>query len=392
MRYGSWMAEPAAPDRETREHLYDVLAELIARGGASSLLRAPVMPGEAAFPEPWAPSRTGVKLLLLRLLWHAGIDRAVEIDDRRSEGAPPTERKPATCVAAIEIRKTEIAFALGFVGTDDVVGTLAHEVGVAHAALNRPEAIEPYRSAELPMIAVDPDVDFERGSLAAVYLGLGVLAANAAFQQYSRSGQFTGAYYTLEYDVLRAGYLPMSALAFLLAVQAIVRGDSTPPKGLSPPQRDEVAAWMAVLPEAKLLRVRLGIRAEAEPEPRPAVVAFADAELEHEAPPAKIAFRWQTNRAWLGMFAGTVLGVGVAVIVSRGLMPPLALGGGVGGHVVGRSMRRKRCSGCATMVAADATTCRHCGAALRGDIAHLSDRLEAEERLTEADTDQHPDA
>jgi hypothetical protein len=33
------------------------------------------------------------------------------------------------------------------------------------------------------------------------------------------------------------------------------------------------------------------------------------------------------------------------------------------------------------VVAIDATTCHRCGAALRGDIASLSERLEAEERL-----------
>jgi hypothetical protein len=375
------VAQPAKPDAETREQLLDVITEYVARGGAQPLLLPPVVPGEAAFPEPWAPSRGGVTLLLRRLMSHAGIHRGVVIEDRRAEGAPPTERKPATRVELIEVRKTEVAFALGFIGTDDCVGTIAHEVGVVHAVLNRPDDADPYRSAELPVIPVDPDVDFMRGSIATVYLGLGVLAANAAFQQYSRSGQFTGAYYTLEYDVLRAGHVPMSALAFLLAVQAVVRDEDAPPLGLSPPQRDEVAAWIVELPDRKALRERLGIPTDATVEARrPPVVAFEDTELEHEAPPQKIAFRWQTNRGLLGLFAGTVLGVGVAVFVSRGLMPYMMLGGAGGGAVIGRRMRRPRCSGCATIVVADATSCRKCGAALRGDIAHLSDRLEAEER------------
>ena len=138
------------------------------------------------------------------------------------------------------------------------------------------------------------------------------------------------------------------------------------------------------------LRLRLGIPADAEPAPRPTVVAFEDGELEPEAPPEKIAFRWQTNRVWLGMFAGTVIGVGLAMFVSRGLVPYFVFGGGAGGNIVGRNVRRKRCSGCATIVRPDATTCRNCGAALRGDIATLNDRLEAEERLSELD--QRPDA
>jgi hypothetical protein len=36
------------------------------------------------------------------------------------------------------------------------------------------------------------------------------------------------------------------------------------------------------------------------------------------------------------------------------------------------------------VVDATATACVHCGAALRGDIARLADRLEAEEHISEA--------
>src|SRR5213076_619771 len=93
--YTRQMPQPISPDADTREHLLSVLADFIARSGASSFLRAPVAPGPENFPEPWAPSKPGVALLLRRLMWHADIEREVEIDDRRA-GAPPTERKPST--------------------------------------------------------------------------------------------------------------------------------------------------------------------------------------------------------------------------------------------------------------------------------------------------------
>ena len=79
--------------------------------------------------------------------------------------------------------------------------------------------------------------------------------------------------------------------------------------------------------------------------------------------------------------AGTVLGMGLAFVVSRGLLPFTTLGGGTAGHLIGRRVRAPRCSACATVLKAGATRCMHCGAMLRGDIASLSERLEAEEQL-----------
>src|SRR5689334_17059230 len=132
------MAEPQVPDRETRERLLGALADLIAHGGPEPFLRAPVVPGAKAFPEPWAPTRAGVALLLRRLATYAGLDtaaaregmpaseRAIRLDDQRFAKAPPTERMPATRVEFRRITREDIELAVGLVGTDDVVGTLAH--------------------------------------------------------------------------------------------------------------------------------------------------------------------------------------------------------------------------------------------------------------------------
>jgi hypothetical protein len=298
--------------------------------------------------------------------------------------APPTERKPSTRVEAIDVG-AKARFAVYFVGDDDVVGTLAHEVGTVFAALHRPDESDPYRTAEPPMITIDADRDIERGSIATVYLGLGVLAANAAFQQYSSAGRFNGGYVPLEYDVLRAGTVPMSALAYLLAVQAIVRGDTSAPKGLKPPQRDEVGEWLSALDgQRTALCERLGIAPTATAIARPDVAPIDDElPLFEEPPPRPTAFRWQTHRGGVGFVTGTVMGLGIAFAVSRGMMPFTVLGGATAGHVIGRRVRAPRCSACATVVPEGATTCTRCGAALRGDIATLGERLEAEERLEE---------
>jgi hypothetical protein len=380
--YNAAMSSAPAGGPKAREAALDTLADLIARGGPTAFLLSPVLPGEEAFPDAWAPSKVGVQLVLRRLAKYADIDVDIAIDDRRA-GAPPTERKPATRAELLEVRGRRACFALGFIGTDDVVGTLAHEVGTLYALMNRPEQGDPYRTADnAPVLTVDAERDHARGSVAAVYRGLGVLAANASYQQYTREGRFNGIYVPHEYDVVQAGSLPMSTMTYLVAVQAVVRGEGEPPKGLSQSQHHEVVGFMKTLAsERNALCERLGIDAHAKLTAREAPVPFTDHEDVHEEAPRKNAFRWQTNRGGLGFVAGTVLGIGVAFVVSRGMMPITAFGGATVGHVVGRRVRTPRCSACATVVRADAVTCFKCRAALRGDIASLADRLEAEEQL-----------
>ena len=376
---------PSVPDEERRERLLSVTAEFVARGGAASLMLPPVKPGGAAFPEPWKPTRGGVEALLRRLVWHAGGlgERAVEIRDERL-GAPPTEHKPQTRVELTEVRQKALAFTMGFIGEDDIVGTLAHEIGVAFAALHRPDEADPYRTQELPVIPIDADRDLERGSIATVYLGLGVLAANAAFQQYS-SRLGVDAYARTVFEVHRAGYAKMSDLAFLIAVQAVVRGERSAPPGLGAPQRDEVTAWMEALAgQATSLRERLGVGAAEPVSERPKPVRFIDVDMSEDVAPVKRnGFRWATNRMGVGMFAGLAVGVGLAVAAAPS---PIAFWSmsivGVGaGSVIGRRVRVIRCSNCATVIGDGAPSCRKCGSTMRGDIARLAERLEAEERL-----------
>jgi len=378
------VAEPGAPDSETREHLLDVLAELVARGGAAPLLLPPVAPGDAAFPDRWAPTRPGVALLLRRLAWHAGLEREIEIEDRRA-GAKQTERKPATSVELIEVREKLALFVLHYIGEDDVVGTLAHEIGVAYAALHRPDEADPFRKPVAPIISIDPDLDLERGSIAAVYLGLGVLAANAARQQHSvlERQSFNPLFVASVGVKLEAGHLQPEALAFLVAVQAVVRGEAEPPPGLVTAQRHDVAVWIdALRGRARELRARLGIADDARGGARPKPEPFEVGSLEDEEPARPNAFRWQTHRGGVGLIAGTLLGAGMSVALASRTVAPIALfGGALVGHVAGRRVRVPRCSACATICTTDAVVCKKCGAALRGDITSLSERLDAEEKL-----------
>jgi hypothetical protein len=390
---------PEAPDPKRRKHLLGMLAELIACGGADPLLAPPVVPGADAFPEPWRPTRAGATVLLRRLAWHAGQHRAIVVRDER-RGALATERKPETHVELTEVRENELALTLSFLGEDDVAGTLAHEIGIAHAVVARSATKDPYRAPDQSVLTVDPDHDLERGSIATVYLGLGVLAANAAYQQYSRPGKFLGGHISLEYDVLRAGYVAMSDLAYLLAVQAVVRGVTALPRGLSPPPRDEATAWLDVLRDLRAeLCVRLGIALDAVGvAERPAVQRFADLDGDAATDSAETqavgrrAFRWQMHRGFFGFGIGCAGAIGAAIAIGS-VMPiagPVAaclIGGPVVGHLIGRRARITRCSACVTTVPARAERCAKCGATFHGDIASLSDRLEAEERLDERSGD-----
>jgi hypothetical protein len=98
------------------------------------------------------------------------------------------------------------------------------------------------------------------------------------------------------------------------------------------------------------------------------------------------AFRWHTHRGGVGLIGGTLIGLGFAgAIASRQLLPLCLLGGATTGHIVGRRIGVPRCSACASVVPRDATVCGRCRAQLRGDIATLAERLDAEEKLE----DQH---
>jgi hypothetical protein len=375
------------PDKERREKLLGTLGELIGRGGAAPFLSPPVAPGEAAFPEPWQPSRSGVAALLRRLAWHGGVTGEVTvIDDRRGRRA--TEKVARTQVEVHEVSDRALSFTLSIVGEDDFVGTLAHEIGVVHAMRNRNDP-DPYRASAQPVLTVDGERDLERGSIAAVYLGLGVLAANAAFQQYSRDGKNNGAYIPLEYDVVHAGYLEMSELAYLVAVQAIVRGADEPPAGLSPPQRDEVGDWIEVLAgQRAALREQLGLAADAQGATRPEVKPFDDVKVTAAEPLQRRAFRWHHKRPFLGGGLGFVIGSAVGFAIINGGMPPtafpvLVLGGFVFGFLFGRGVEVTRCSACASVVPRQAQSCAKCKATLHGDIKSLNERLAAEEALEE---------
>ena len=205
----------AWPPAGAQSELLTRLAALIERGGAAHFLDAPVVRADDRdFPEPWRPTAAAVERLLVRLLWLAHVDLDVAIDDlRRFETSDKMLRRSA--IAWLATDDGVAHFQIEAIGNDDVAGLLCHQVGLAYAGWLAGAAA--YRDAA-------PAPPSERdGSIAAIYLGLGVVATNAAL--YNRvASKLVGQMSVSETDVVEVGGLAPAEAIYLLAIQAVVRG------------------------------------------------------------------------------------------------------------------------------------------------------------------------
>jgi hypothetical protein len=126
-------------------------------------------------------------------------------------------RTPSCSTSWIETRDGVVHFQIEQICNDNVVGMLAHPVGRAFAAWLA--GAVPYRE----QIAEPPSE--REGSVAVAYLGLGVVAVNAALYGCVASEQ-RGREVMTEREVVVDGGLPPCALLILLAVQAVLREGS----------------------------------------------------------------------------------------------------------------------------------------------------------------------
>lgn len=110
------------------------------------------------------------------------------------------------------------------------------------------------------------------------------------------------------------------------------------------------------------------------------------------------AFRVKGTRSGTGFAIGLVVGVGIAFALSKVMVGPVpivaAALAAVIGVFIGDRRRADTCSACSYPVlpegAPDHAKCPHCGLELRATIAHMNDRLAAEEALGEGD-DEEPE-
>jgi len=386
------------PATGTQAVLLDQLAELIERGGAAHLLDAPVVKMDTRdFPDPWQPTRAAVERLLARLFWHAHVDLDVAIDDLRAPDAGARLLSRST-IEWMQTRDGVAEFQLEAIGNDNVAGALSHEIGRAYLAWIA--AATPYREAR----SAPTDRD---GSIAAVYLGLGVLAANAA--EYHRSaGEIRGRTAVTEWDVVMTGGLSTDEVLYLLAVQAVLRRapidtHATLRSELRDRLRDAIAG---LTPHRDALAARLAIdlaapRTPLEREPAPAQVT--DAERPEPDRRARFAsaetYRVSERRTVLGgilgFWTGGTLAFVVALASSRGMLSPYFVIAAFVAPIVigiglGRRARYDRCywRQCMRIQPPAATTCPGCGARIAGPIedfrAELARRAEAEDDQLDA--------
>jgi len=383
-----------------RELLSD-LATLIARGGTWRFLYGPVVAAdETDYPDRWDETRAGVAQVLARTLWHAHAAFDATLEDARAPGAQKEGLLRNTMLQLAHIDGQSARFVLQHIGNDDVAGIAAHEVGRAFVGWVARDG-HPFRTTPEDGLPTS-----ELGSLATIYLGLGVVAANAAYHSRA-SGKVDGNMAYHSHAVGRAGGLDIDDLAFLLAVQAEVRHDVLPAlASLRPTQTEAVAAWRAVLEDHEdELRQLLGLDTTSDrestpdrpPAPRPvAIEAAFDEALLSKRNHGKRVFRFSETRlrgqGTLGGIFGLVAGIAGTVTLDLhfAIMLVTTVTGFALGFAVGGTRPLYRCATCESFLDATATLCPVCGGTIAGDIADRNQRLDAEEALEAAERQAGP--
>jgi hypothetical protein len=434
------------PPPPEREWLITQTAELLAREGFASYLRAPMLePTPAYFPDRWAGGEASVRRLLLRLMRYAGhpnIDVEVVIHEE-----DPARRGEVLAKPAPMRGKDPVAW---FVRRDDE--------GVLHfaceeAILREPENLVPALARAVAhahrVLAGLQNPDNQRLiDLTGVALGFGLLTTDACQRFYSKSA---GGFRSTRAE-FRLGALSVQDMSFLLALQFAARGtDKRTLKkllgGVQPNQAAfvrEALAWLEQQDPPVRERLKLPAQDRWPPadalgrpntltgpleDPRRRAASpeqlvsgsgvFDDAIDEDEedeederakkedeprrdidrgirmANRGKPVFRIERSGA---LRMAKLLGLPVMLIgflfargefgidVKMELVMPIALGLALVGLAVGSFFTDRRCSEpkCGTKLAVDDSHCPLCGGVVMGALTHPSQRLGAEEDLVRA--------
>lgn len=408
------MPEPdLLPPLPQREWALQAMAKLVEVTGFSQLVVFPLIePTEAFFPERWGGGERSVARLARRLLHYAGIDDravAVEIVDdppplanRAHAGVWFAASEPGMCrfgVASEALRDPK-----------DLVAALARAVTEAFRDTHR-------------LVHTDPEIEARLVDLTAVYLGFGVLTADAALRH---QGRGAGGMQT-QRRVIRLGAIGPQLTCFVLAIALQARGRNgelaRANKWLRANERAFLKAALVWLERRDVpLRRQLDVP---EPEtwaPSPSLEDFVgpnqddedDADDEPEErrdvdrgivgknagqPVFRVERSMARRLGYVGMFGTMMLG-GVALRSVQGIEIDMTMIGAVGlglgglGLLVGRLMKESRCSEpqCGAPLPADATTCPRCHGTIAGVIHNPKERLAAAERLRQPSADESTSA
>lgn len=221
-----WGRELIPPEGE-REWVLDALRELVQSCGHQHLVTTPlVLPIPGCFPDPWSPDARGVRRVALRILRYAALphlDVTVEMFDDGRAAAEGVGLGPRVHTEAHE------GAAAWFAGiTDDTcwfganVSLLDDPSGVTAALAH--ESAHAFRHVH-ELVVDDRDLEECLTDLSTIYLGLGVLTANATLRHRSWSlrgeGGGLGGH---AWSTSQLGYLSPQAMCFALAAVVRARG------------------------------------------------------------------------------------------------------------------------------------------------------------------------
>ena len=388
------LEEFALPEGEEADYLLAGLARLLELRGVGTFLAAPIVLQEARyFPDPVETRAKAVSVLLRRLLAYAGlVPKGLAVEIFAADRAPNVVAK-AHQGAHVQAWFMDVAEGVYRFGVRDtalndergLVGTLSHEVAHAYRAHHR-------------LQVRDPDVEEQLTDLTTVYLGFGALSLEASYRY--QTGHYNAEGKQLLYEVNSGGYLRPGQLAFLLAAQLVARGGHKKfMKSLgSTLSANQFAALSSgcerFAAEALELSEALRLPPAAErPSARrleEALTPLPPTELRlYDAPSARreqlkrerVSFRVAGHRGPLGVLAGAVSGflLGLWLGFDAGFWP-FTFGLAAAGWRLGKWLPAPKCSSCDRRVRASFERCPSCSTLLVGDIEHINERLDAEER------------
>ncbi len=360
------------------------LKRLIARHGFKQFVNSPlVIPHAHFFPEGWRANATSVAIVFRRLLGLAQVKNPkVRIEDYAGS-------KSGTRLSSPQIEFSELAddgefwFDLYFAGAAaEALGVVSHEVGLAMLHFWQ-KGEKGYRES-----TVEEPPTRRLGSIASVYLGLGI-PATAAAHQIKHDGKVEGGYnFSVEWSVATAGGLDVGQMEYLLALQLVVRNRKQELKNalahLPANQEASVQKWVKQLTPMRAELVQLlglpddstwGDGSYAIPRAAPGRHAIAEhyqaiqAAGNHGREISRLETRKTAELGVAGILVGAIVG---ASIFPFGAFVGLALG-----LALGRSMVKYRCigSGCSSPLSSDDTECGNCGGKITNTITSVHDRL-----------------
>lgn len=391
------------PPPEARAWLTEQLAALVAARTEIHLVRAPLIePTEDYFPDPWGGGEASVRRLARRLLLYAGIDdlpvSVTVLDEGTSIAAG------SSGVSFEGLRQGTLEFAVQSAAMRDpmvIVSAMARAVAEAFRRVHR--------------LPIGNDTPHQRlVDVTAVYLGFGLLMANAALRHggsgggWGRRGSRTRT---------RLGVLDPQSIGFLLAMQLHVRRVQGKElrrvfRALSANPAGFVRAALPVIERLDPpLATTLGVSSPGQWPPGPDLAdltaPFDEEPAAEDEPPeerkdedhgvvgtndGRPVFRVERTKAlrFAKMLALPTVMLGMlGQRMNMGIEIPMwqagaaAVGLGLLGLLVGRMLPDRRCSEpkCGTPLSQDDETCPRCGGTIMGVIGHPKERLAAEEAL-----------